>query len=47
MNLVKIAVDERIKQLTRKMNGETNTMIKEIIAKEIELLKKEFDSIKK
>ena len=47
MNLVKVAVEERTKQLTRKMNSETNPMIKEIISKEIELLKKEWESIPK
>lgn len=38
MKLITIAVQERTKQLTRKMNSEPNELIKEIIRKEIENL---------
>jgi len=41
MKLIKIAIDERVKQLTRKMNSEPNQMIKEIIQTEISELRKE------
>lgn len=41
MKLIKIAVDERVKQLTRQMNSQPNPLIKEILAKEIADLKLE------
>lgn len=41
MNLIKVAVAERTKQLTRKMNAESNTAIREIIQKEIDGLQAE------
>lgn len=41
MKLIKTAIDERVKQLTRKMNSEPNQMIKEIIQTEISELRKE------
>ena len=45
MKLIKIAVDERVKQLTRKANTETNPMIMKIIETEIAELKAEFDAL--
>jgi len=47
MSLLEIAVDMRIKQLERKMNAETNPLIKEIVSKEILQLKKEWSQVKK
>ena len=45
--LIKTAIDERVKQLTRQMRNGTNPFIREIIQKEIEQLKADYEKLKK
>lgn len=45
MKLIKIAVDERIKQLKRQINTQFNPMIKQILEDEIKALEIEYQTL--